>query len=624
MGSLIGMSLGDTCGCVAASTSNGVTVIPGADGSRTLPALVGFVDAATPLVGDLARRQAIVNAANTEYGVRRRLGQGLEGGDPRLPGSTEPLGVLPSRGGPGRPPAGGRPRPAEDLAALLLGQLREAVARYCGGPVGRAVVGVPTWFTPPQRDALRRAAGRAGLDEVTLVPEPIAAVRAYEAAVRPDSGPTARRRRVAVYDLGGSSFCCSVVESEGDRLAVVASVPDLRLGGRDFDERLVDYFAGRFLADGVHDLRTEPQSLQRLWEAAEMVKRELSSALSSSLDLPYIAADTHGPRHVAAHLSRGRLDALVDDLIERSLRSCQAALDQAGLLVEQIDDLVFVGGQTRMPRLRERVGEFFGRTDEAGLAPDEVVAIGAAHHAIRSGEAALAAQSGPPTVSLRAPVVAVASAPPPAAELPPVDTAAAPVAALPPAAFLPPDDGVEHGTFASDPVIVEAAFDPARVAAADGQLELATPRVPPTPAAPQPGRARPGAATGIWTPPTPRRLPRPRPAGARYLLLGAALVAALAVVAAITLRPRHPAPALPMLIPAAAASASVAIMLEVQPQHATVALDGAPQSLPLPLLPRDGRIHSLRVTAPGYRPAEVPFTADEVQLVRVVLERAAE
>jgi actin-like ATPase involved in cell morphogenesis len=624
---LVGISFGDTNACVAVSGEGGVTVVPNAEGSRTTPTIVAFLGSGEALVGELARRQAIVNSANTVFGLRRLLGRRRSDVAAELRGRTGPFGALPSPDGAAWVDGRGERRPPEQLVTLVLGRLLESASRHAEVPARRTVVGVPTWFTPQQCDAMRRAARLAGLPEVTLVAEPIAVARAHAAARHPDAAPGARRRRLAVYDLGGSSFCFSIVECEGERLSLLASVADLRLGGRDFDERIIDYFAGRFLADEVPDLRTDPLSFQRLWEAAETVKCELSSDRSSSVNLPYIAADASGPRHVAAQLTRGTLEALVDDLIERSLRSCQAALAQADLRAEQIDDLIFVGGQTRMPRLRERVEEFFGRADETGLAPEEVVAIGAAHAAGLIAGAALEAQPGLPLVALTEAPLGAAPALPPPSPAPGTEAAnAVTVEPLDLAAFLPPETPFERETAGADPVLDDGAFEPARVAVAapPARLDLAPARPRPIPRPAWAGPAGLGTATGIWTPPTPSRPPRPRRRGGRYLGAGAVLIAALALVPAILLRPRPQSPAMQMVIPTASAASSVAIMVEVRPQHATVQLDGAAQSLPLPLLPRDGRIHSLRATAPGYRPAEVSFEADEVQLVRLTLERVEE
>jgi actin-like ATPase involved in cell morphogenesis len=647
MDAVIGISLGDTYGCVAAPSAGGVVAIPNAAGDRTTPAMVAFPDTGEPLVGELAKRQAIVNARSTIYGMRRLMGQRHADHAARRNDRACPFGVLPSPDGAAWVEVRGKRCPPEQLAALILDRLRLAAEQHVGERVRQAVIGVPTWFTTPQCEAMRCAARTAGLAVLDLIPEPSAAVLAHEAARRPGAEPDARPRRIAVYDLGGSSFSVTLVERTRERVALLASAVDLRLGGRDFDERIVDYFAGRFLAEAVHDLRADPHSFQRLWEAAETVKRELSSDLSSTINLPYISSDESGPRHVAAQLSRGELETLVDDLIERSLRACVATREAADLADLPIDEVVFVGGQTRMPRLRERVAELFGCEPELALAPEEAVAVGAALQARRLWHPAAATPAAPAPHARAAAASAAAAAAvtpvattgaesaPPGEDTAPGDGAPAPVGP-PPVTDVPPVSG-PPGIEAFRPpsalprVAAEETFiplpDPVPQRASLGVTEVCVPldlddrRASLVPACGWPFPSSTGTVTGVWVPPpAPAEQPRPSRRGLHYLALGAAVVAALVLALGLAFRPRPVAAPVPTVLPAAHATNRVPILVRVKPQHARVELDGVATTLPLPLLPRDGRIHTLRVSAPGFRPAEVPFEADDMQLLQVTLD----
>ena len=379
MSKIIGIDLGTTNSCVAVMDGKEARVIENAEGARTTPSMVAFTDEER-LVGQPAKRQAVTNPENTLFAIKRLIGRPW--GDPTVRKDAEmvPYEIVKADNGDAWVKAGGGKHAPSQISAMVLRKMKETAERHLGEQVSKAVITVPAYFNDSQRQATKDAGQIAGLDVLRIVNEPTAASLAYGLENR-ESGI------IAVYDLGGGTFDISILEIGEGMFEVKATNGDTFLGGEDFDLRLVGYLADEFRKEHGVDLRGDKLALQRLKEAAEKAKIELSSATQTEINLPYITADASGPKHLAMKLTRAKFEALVDDLVQRTVAPCRAALKDAGLAANEIDDVVLVGGMTRIPRVIETVKTFFGREPHRGVNPDEVVAIGAAiQGAVLSGD----------------------------------------------------------------------------------------------------------------------------------------------------------------------------------------------------------------------------------------------
>ncbi len=374
MSKVIGIDLGTTNSCVAVmegSTANDARVIENAEGARTTPSMVAFSDGGERLVGQSAKRQAVTNPANTLYAVKRLIGRRFD--DPIV---NKDKGMVPytiARGDNGDAwvEARGQKYSPSQVSAFVLGKMKETAEAYLGEPVTQAVITVPAYFNDAQRQATKDAGRIAGLEVLRIINEPTAAALAYGMDKK-------HAGTIAVYDLGGGTFDVSVLEIGDGVFEVKSTNGDTFLGGEDFDNRVIDYLADEFKREQGIDLRKDKLALQRLKEAAEKAKIELSSSKETEINLPFITADASGPKHLVMKLSRAKLESLVDDLISRTLEPCKAALKDAGVSASEIGEVILVGGMTRMPKVIEIVKQFFGREPARNVNPDEVVAIGAA------------------------------------------------------------------------------------------------------------------------------------------------------------------------------------------------------------------------------------------------------
>jgi molecular chaperone DnaK len=371
MGKVIGIDLGTTNSCVAVMEGTQPKVIENAEGARTTPSIVAFTDDGERLVGQPAKRQAVTNPSRTFFAIKRLIGRTFE--DPM---TKKDMGLVPYqiiRGGNGDAwvEADGKQYSPSQISAFTLQKMKETAEAYLGQPVTQAVITVPAYFNDAQRQATKDAGKIAGLEVLRIINEPTAAALAY-GLDKKQSGT------IAVYDLGGGTFDVSVLEIGDGVFEVKSTNGDTFLGGEDFDMRLVEYLAAEFKKEQGIDLTKDKLALQRLKEAAEKAKIELSSASQTEINLPYITADASGPKHLTLKLSRAKFESLVDDLVQKTIEPCRKALKDAGLSAGQIDEVVLVGGMTRMPKIQEVVKQFFGKEPHKGVNPDEVVAIGAA------------------------------------------------------------------------------------------------------------------------------------------------------------------------------------------------------------------------------------------------------
>jgi molecular chaperone DnaK len=371
MAKVIGIDLGTTNSCVAVMEGKTPRVIENAEGQRTTPSIVAFTEDGDVLVGQPAKRQAVTNPENTIFAIKRLIGRRYE--DPTVEKDKKlvPYKIVKADNGDAWVEARGKKNAPSQISAYVLQKMKETAERHLGEPVTEAVITVPAYFNDSQRQATKDAGRIAGLDVKRIINEPTAAALAYGLDKR-NTGT------IAVYDLGGGTFDISILEIGDGVFEVKSTNGDTFLGGEDFDMRIVDYLADEFKKESGIDLRSDKLALQRLKEAAEKAKIELSSATQTELNLPFITADASGPKHLTMKLTRAKLEALVDDLVQRTVGPCKAALKDAGLSAGQIDEVVLVGGMTRMPRVIETVKNFFGKEPHKGVNPDEVVAIGAA------------------------------------------------------------------------------------------------------------------------------------------------------------------------------------------------------------------------------------------------------
>jgi molecular chaperone DnaK len=369
---VVGIDLGTTNSCVAVMDGDSAVVIPNAEGSRTTPSIVAFAPSGERLVGQIAKRQAETNPENTVTAVKRLMGRKLEDVEVQRHTRTSPYTVVASGNGDAAVRIGGRDYAPPELSAMVLAKMKQTAEDFLGETVTEAVITVPAYFNDAQRQATKDAGRIAGLEVLRIINEPTAAALAY-------GSERERSERIAVYDLGGGTFDISILELHGGVYQVRATNGDSFLGGEDFDRALVDWLADGFAREhGGIDLRKDKMALQRLREAAEKAKHELSSSFETDVNLPFITADSRGPKHLQVTIKRQQLEALVAPFIERTLEPCRTALQDAGLDVGELDQVILVGGQTRMPRVQEVVTQFFGKAPHRGVNPDEVVAVGAA------------------------------------------------------------------------------------------------------------------------------------------------------------------------------------------------------------------------------------------------------
>jgi molecular chaperone DnaK len=376
MAKIIGIDLGTTNSCVAVMEGGQPKVIPNSEGDRTTPSVVAFGKDGEVLVGQSAKRQAVTNPTNTLYAVKRLIGRRYDDEMVRRTMEAVPYKIVRAENGDAWVEVGGKPMAPPEISARVLMKMKKTAEDYLGEKVTEAVITVPAYFNDAQRQATKDAGRIAGLEVRRIINEPTAAALAFGLDKKP------RDTKIAVYDLGGGTFDISIIEIaevDGERqFEVLSTNGDTFLGGEDFDRRIIDYLAEEFRKEQGLDLRKDPLAMQRLREAAEKAKIELSSSQQTEINLPYITADATGPKHLNIRLTRAKLESLVEDLIQKTLGPCRTALQDAGLTAAGIEDVILVGGQTRMPRVQEVVRQFFGKEPRKDVNPDEAVAIGAA------------------------------------------------------------------------------------------------------------------------------------------------------------------------------------------------------------------------------------------------------
>lgn len=371
MAKVIGIDLGTTNSCVSVMDGKNAKVIENAEGARTTPSIVAFTDSDERLIGQPAKRQAVTNPEGTIFAVKRLIGRRFD--DPMVTKDKDlvPYQIVKGDNGDAWVEVHGKKYSPSQVSAMILQKMKETAESYLGETVTQAVITVPAYFNDAQRQATKDAGKIAGLEVLRIINEPTAAALAY--GLDKNEGKT-----IAVYDLGGGTFDVSILEIGDGVFEVKSTNGDTFLGGEDFDMRLVEYLVAEFKKESGIDLKNDKLALQRLKEAAEKAKIELSSAQQTEVNLPFITADQTGPKHLAIKLSRAKFESLVDDLVQRTIEPCKAALNDAGLKAGEIDEVILVGGMTRMPKIQEVVKAFFGKEPHKGVNPDEVVAMGAA------------------------------------------------------------------------------------------------------------------------------------------------------------------------------------------------------------------------------------------------------
>ncbi len=371
MGKAIGIDLGTTNCCVSVLEGGAVQIVPNKEGGRTTPSVVGFTDKGERLVGQIAKRQAVTNAANTVYAVKRLIGRKFNSAEAGRMRETSPFEIVDAPNGDARVRVQGRSYSPPELSGIVLQRLKAAAEDFLGEAVTDAIITVPAYFDDTQRQATKDAGKIAGLKVERIINEPTAAALAYGLG-------KADVERIAVYDLGGGTFDISILEMNAGVFEVLSTSGNTFLGGEDLDERIMNWMAEQFLADTGIDLKQDRLALQRLKEVAERAKCELSSATETNINLPFIAADATGPKHFNKSLSRDQFETLVADLIEKTIEPCHQALQDAKIQASDVDKVILVGGQTRSPIVERTVEKIFGKMPSAEINPDEVVAMGAA------------------------------------------------------------------------------------------------------------------------------------------------------------------------------------------------------------------------------------------------------
>ncbi|MGV3278909.1 molecular chaperone DnaK [Rickettsiales bacterium LUAb2] len=370
MSKIIGIDLGTTNSCVSVMNGSEPKVIENSEGARTTPSMVAFTEAGEKLVGQAAKRQAVTNPLNTLFGVKRLIGRKFN--DPVIERikKLSPYTIVEGNNGDAWVEVNGKKYSPQEISAMILQKMKETAESFIGGTVKEAVITVPAYFNDAQRQATKDAGKIAGLDVLRIINEPTAAALAYGLDKK-------KNGVVAVYDLGGGTFDVSILEIGDGVFEVKSTNGDTALGGEDFDHAIIDYLVAEFKKDSGIDLSKDTLALQRLKEAAEKAKVELSTAMQTDVNLPFITADASGPKHLNIKLTRAKFEALTEDLVARTITPCETALKDAGLSKSDIDEVILVGGMTRMPKVIEKVKEFFGKEPHKGVNPDEVVAIGA-------------------------------------------------------------------------------------------------------------------------------------------------------------------------------------------------------------------------------------------------------
>ena len=371
MGKIIGIDLGTTNSCVAIMEGGEPKVIENSEGNRTTPSIVAFTDNGERLVGQVAKRQAVTNPTRTLFAIKRLIGRKFSDPEVRKSIEVSPFEIIEGPNGDAAVKVEGKSYTPAEISAMILGKMKQTAEEYLGESVTDAVVTVPAYFNDAQRQATKDAGKIAGLNVQRIINEPTAAALAYGLDKKGEE-------KIAVFDLGGGTFDISILEIGDGVFEVKSTNGDTFLGGEDFDMRIVNWLADEFKRDQGIDLRSDKMALQRLKEEAEKAKKELSTAKETDINLPFITADASGPKHLNLKLSRAKLEALVEDLIDRCEGPCRTALKDAGLSASEIDEVILVGGMTRMPKVQEKVKAIFGKEPHRGVNPDEVVAMGAA------------------------------------------------------------------------------------------------------------------------------------------------------------------------------------------------------------------------------------------------------
>src|SRR5512143_2354160 len=376
MGKIIGIDLGTTNSCVAIMENGKTKVIENAEGARTTPSIIAYMEDGEVLVGAPAKRQAVTNPKNTLYGVKRLIGRRFEEPMVQKDIGMVPYSIVKAKNGDAWVKVRDKEISAPEISAQVLVKMKKTAEDYLGEPVTEAVITVPAYFNDSQRQATKDAGRIAGLEVKRIINEPTAAALAY------GLDKQGKDRKIAVYDLGGGTFDISIIEIaevDGERqFEVLSTNGDTFLGGEDFDLRIINFLAEEFQKESGVDVRKDPLALQRLKEAGEKAKIELSSSQQTDVNLPYITADASGPKHLNIKLTRAKLESLVEDLIARTVEPCKIALKDAGMSASEVDDVILVGGMTRMPKVQEAVKNFFGKEPRKDVNPDEAVAVGAA------------------------------------------------------------------------------------------------------------------------------------------------------------------------------------------------------------------------------------------------------
>jgi len=371
MGKIIGIDLGTTNSCVAVMEGGEPKVIANVEGNRTTPSVVAFSSSGERLVGQVAKRQAVTNPTRTLHAIKRLIGRKFSDAEVKKSIEISPFKIVNGKEGDAAVEVDAKVMTPAEISAMILTKMKQTAEEYLGEEVTEAVITVPAYFNDSQRQATKDAGRIAGLNVQRIINEPTAAALAYGLDKKGEE-------KIAVFDLGGGTFDVSVLEIGDGVFEVKSTNGDTFLGGEDFDMRIVNWIADEFKRDQGIDLRTDNMALQRLREEAEKAKMELSTTMETDINLPFITADASGPKHLQMKLSRAKLEGLVEDLIERTVRPCQIALKDAGISAADIDEVILVGGMTRMPKVQEKVKEIFGKDPHKGVNPDEVVAIGAA------------------------------------------------------------------------------------------------------------------------------------------------------------------------------------------------------------------------------------------------------
>ncbi|MCD6265113.1 MAG: molecular chaperone DnaK [Deltaproteobacteria bacterium] len=371
MAKIIGIDLGTTNSCVALMEGGEPKVIANVEGNRTTPSIVAFTDSGERLVGQAAKRQAITNPENTVYAVKRLIGRKFDSPEVQRDAKISPYKITRAKNADAQITVRGVDHSPAEISSMVLQKMKQTAEEYLGEKVTEAVITVPAYFNDSQRQATKDAGKIAGLNVQRIINEPTAASLAYGLDKKKDE-------KIAVFDLGGGTFDISILEIGDGVFEVKSTNGDTHLGGEDFDQRVMDYLADEFKKDQGIDLRNDKMALQRLKEAAEKAKMELSSAMETEVNLPFITADASGPKHLNIKLTRAKLESLVEDLVDKTVEPCKLALGDSGLKTGDINEIILVGGMTRMPMVQEKVKQIFGKEPHKGVNPDEVVAIGAA------------------------------------------------------------------------------------------------------------------------------------------------------------------------------------------------------------------------------------------------------